>query len=73
MASVVLLLLLVVRVLAPRSIWPPVPASAPTVWPVAISDMSKMPPFTVSAPPTGSEPPTLSSTSVPALMVVPPV
>jgi hypothetical protein len=71
-ASVVFMLLLVVRLLAPSEIWPPAPASAPTVWPVAICDMSNRPPFTVSAPPTGSDPPTLSSTSVPALIVVPP-
>ena len=71
-ASVVLAELLVVRVLAPREITPPVPDSAPTDWPVAVPDMSKVPPFIVSAPPTGSEPPTASSTSVPALTIVPP-
>ena len=38
----------------------------------SIRDMSKVPPFTVSAPPAGSEPPTASSTSVPALTIVPP-
>ena len=77
-ASVVLAELLVMSVLVPSEMMPPAPDSAPTVMllpgvPPLICDMSKVPPFTVSAPVGASDPPTLSSSSVPALTVVPPV
>ena len=68
-ANVVSAVLFAVSVPPPSAMAPPEPDSAPTVW--LLPSRSKVPPFTVSAPPGNSDAPG-PSRRVPASTVVPP-